>query len=173
MHRGPRLSRRAQRALRGLRALPGLRAPGTAAVAGLATLALVGCARTVTVDAAPAAADPRCAAVIASLRGADELAGRPRREVGAQSAAAWGDPPVVLRCGVQPLGPSTEGCVSVGGVDWVGPRDPSVPDARYTTYGREPAVEVRLPPTAAADLDVVLQELSPAVADLEQRRTCF
>jgi hypothetical protein len=135
---------------------------------------LGGCGGAVPVDAAPGAADPDCAAVIASLEGADEVAGRERREVAAQSAAAWGDPPLVLRCGVAPPGPTTEGCVSVNGVDWVGPTDPSE-GGTWTTYGRVPAVEVVVPRAAARDatLDVVLAQVSPAVAGLPRQRQCF
>ena len=126
------------------------------------------------VDAAPDATDPRCAEVIASLEGADDLGGRERREVGGQSTAAWGDPPVLLRCGVEPPGPTTQGCVSVNGVDWVGPTDPTA-GGTWTTYGRIPAVEVVIPPDAGGDatLDVVLAQVSPAVAATERRRQCF
>jgi hypothetical protein len=135
-------------------------------------LAVAGCASTVSVQAAPFAADPACAQVLASLDGADELAGRHRHEVTAQSAAAWGDPPVVLRCGVEPPGPTTESCLEVAGVDWIGPADPSTADARYVTYGRTPAVEVVVPDPSSG-LDVVLSELSPAVSALPQDRTCL
>ena len=32
---------------------------------------------------------------------------------------AWGDPAVIARCGLPALGPTTEQCISVDGVDWV------------------------------------------------------
>ncbi|GAB2695611.1 DUF3515 family protein [Thalassiella azotivora] len=139
----------------------------------LATAALAGCGTTVVVEAAPSATDPACAQVLAALTGADELAGRERHEVSAQAAAAWGDPPVVMRCGVEPPGPSTDGCVEAGGVDWVSRVDEATGGAVYTTYGRVPAVEVRVPEATARGLDAVLGELAGAVADLEQTRRCY
>ena len=145
-----------------------------ALVAGALLLPLLaGCGATVPVDVAPLAADPLCAGVISALTGADEVAGRERREVSAQSAAAWGDPPVVLRCGVEPPGPTTDSCISVDGTDWVQSVDADTGEARYTTYGRVPAVEVLVPDPSASGLDAVLGELSPAVAGVPQTRTCL
>ena len=38
----------------------------------------------------------------------------------ARRTAAWGDPSqVILRCGVNVPGPTTDRCVSVNDVDWV------------------------------------------------------
>ncbi|MFZ5871876.1 MAG: DUF3515 family protein [Actinomycetota bacterium] len=137
------------------------------ALAALAT----GCAAPVDVEVAPQAADPLCAQVLVSLRSGayDELAGRPRRDTTSQSTAAWGDPPVVLRCGVEPPGPTTAACVDVEGVDWV------LDDARatFTTYGRVPAVEVAFPPGDVTGSDAVLVELSALVGRLPQSRECL
>jgi hypothetical protein len=94
-----------------------------APVVGVLTLG--GCAVTVPVDVAPDATEPVCASVVLAMP--DSLGdGLPQRDTTAQATTAWGDPasPVVLRCGVEPLGPTTEHCQTVetpGGasVDWV------------------------------------------------------
>jgi hypothetical protein len=81
--------------------------------------------------------------------------------------ATWGDPAIVLRCGVgKPAGydPIT-GCQTANGLDWYVPEngmnDQSV-DVVMTTIGRDPAVEVTLPaayrPPVAAMVD-----LAPAI----------
>jgi hypothetical protein len=95
---------------------------------------------------------------------------QPHRAVtGSPYAAAWGDPAIVLRCGVG----TPEGydrfarCQRADGVDWFVPestiRDQQE-DAVMTTIGRSPAVEVRLParyrPEGAAS---VMVDLAPAI----------
>ncbi len=130
------------------------------------------------VEVAPHATEPVCASVVLAVP--DSLGdGLPQRDTTAQAAAAWGDAaaPVVLRCGVEPLGPTTEGCQTVetpGGasVDWV-----VVPDEdggwTFTTYGREPAVELRVPSAVAAERSTAfVDQLGPAVALTEEVRSC-
>lgn len=77
--------------------------------------------------------------------------------------AAWGDPAIVLRCGVgEPAGyQQTSPCQRVDGVDWFVPEDQvsdQGEDAVLTTIGRSPAVELTVPaehrPPAAAMVDV-------------------
>lgn len=125
-----------------------------------------------TVEAAPLASDPGCAEVLVRLP--DTLDELPRRQTTSQSSAAWsdGEDQVVLRCGVEPLGPTTDPCLSVGAVDWVTvpPRDgaPTV----YTSYGRTPAVEVALAGESPSGADVVLSEVGGAVEALAVDRSC-
>ncbi len=57
--------------------------------------------------------------------------------------AAWGDPPIVARCGKQPPRPTTDPCIDVDGVDWVATELDD--GTMFTTYGRSPAVEVLVP----------------------------
>ncbi|WP_237768177.1 DUF3515 family protein [Serinicoccus sp. CNJ-927] len=64
--------------------------------------------------------------------------------VQSEGVAAWGEPPIVARCGKAPPGPTTDPCIDVGGVDWVA----TVLDdggTMFTTYGRDPAIEVLVP----------------------------
>ena len=133
------------------------------------TALLAACSQAVTFDPAPAASDPDCAAVVVRLH--DEVAGQAARETNAQGTGAWGSPAsVLLRCGVEPPGPTTLRCVSVDEVDWI-IDESDAPRYRFTTYGRTPAVEV------VVDNDVVsgttvIADLSPAVAVIEADGGC-
>ena len=134
---------------------------------------VAGCGATVGVEPAEQATDPGCAEVLVRLP--DALGERARAQTTSQSSAAWGEGPdaVVLRCGVEPLGPTTDPCVSVGAVDWVTSRpDGDPPRTRYTTYGRVPAVELTLPGEEPTGVDVVLGEVGGAVEVLPAERTC-
>ena len=72
----------------------------------------------------------------------DTVAELPRRNVNAQSTAAWGEPvAVIVRCGLPTPPPSTLPCATVEGIDWL--RDDSdAPTFVFTTYGLDPATEV-------------------------------
>lgn len=138
----------------------------------LMTGLLSGCAATVSLaPAATYAADPGCAEV--SVRLPDELDGAPSRVTDAQGTAAWGEPAsVLLRCGVEPPGPTTDRCISISGVDWVETQPGDDPDVfDYTTYGRVPATTVTID-TAAASSTNVLTDLSSVVAVLPAERGC-
>jgi hypothetical protein len=117
----------------------------------------------VAFDAAPDATDPDCAAVVVRLP--DTVAGLAERETNAQATGAWGQPAsVLLRCGVEPPGPTTDRCVSVDGVDWI-IDESDAPNYLFTTYGRTPAVEVLVDndvvsgTTAIADLSAVVSAI--------------
>jgi hypothetical protein len=113
-------------------------------VLGLGLLAGCTGAGPVEVDAPPVAGEQAaaCAALVAGLP--EEIdPGVERRDVeGSAQAAAYGDPPVVLRCGVAEPERVTEQ-VTINRVDW------SVRDSgggfTWTTIGREPALEVVIP----------------------------
>jgi hypothetical protein len=86
------------------------------------------------------------------------------------SVAAWGDPAIIARCGLEPLGPTTDDCVTVDGVDWVVRRlsDGSM----ATTYGRDPAVEV-LAPGAYGPVPLLLPAFTAVATSLpENGRHC-
>jgi hypothetical protein len=87
-----------------------------------------------------------------------------RREVEPTSdyAAAWGDPPVVLRCGV-PLPPEYERDVQLLDVEGVGwfPVD-GQGGTFFTVTEREPHVEVAVPDDYAPEA-VVLADLAAAI----------
>lgn len=138
---------------------------------------------TATVEAAPQADDPLCAEVMLALP--EEIDGLSQREADAQGAAAWGDPArVVVRCGVEPPGPSPEVCVSAEDVDWLAVEETRAEEVvlgegeaagadqwRLVSYGREPAVEVLLDASAVPSSTVMLT-MAPAVETVEQVREC-
>ena len=164
------------------------RGPGTLRGAPLlvrvpAVLLVAGCASAVEVPVAPFADDPVCARVVLSLP--LELAGAERVETTSQGTAAWGEAgagdAIVLRCGVEPLPPTTEQCVTATddagtSVDWVavpGDEESGTPWT-FTTYGRLPAVELTVPTSVTSEQSrSFLVDLGPAVAHAEQSRRCL
>ncbi len=153
-------------------------------VAGVAVLAGCGSAA-VNVPPGPYAADPVCAEVLQQLPG--EVADGERRSIASQSTAAWGEPPVALRCGVEVPGPSTERCITVESgdtsVDWLALEgdDEMVPEhARrergawtFITYGRVPAIEVVVPAERGGDQPTApLVEIATAVEHTTVERQC-
>jgi hypothetical protein len=137
----------------------------------LAVLLLAGCTPIVALKPAADAVNPDCAKVIVALP--ETVADLPSRETDAQATAAWGNPTgVILRCGVPAPAPTaTLPCITVQGVDWL--RDGSNdPNFVFTTYGREPAVEVILNGTQVSGL-ATLTDLSAAVAKTPASRQCI
>ena len=96
----------------------------------------------------------------------DPLDGRPRRDTVPTSTltAAWGDPAVVLRCGV--ARPATLTLTSelfqADGVSWFAEQVPG--GWRFTATGRQAYVEVTVPGTQA-QASAPLVDLAPAVSN--------
>jgi len=93
-----------------------------------------------------------CRGLVDALPG--EVGGQERREVsgGDGRAAAWGDPAIVLRCGVpRPAGfTDTSTCIEANGTGWFVPddvleSDDETRDVTMTAVGVRPRVEVFLP----------------------------
>jgi len=85
-----------------------------------------------------------------------------------QATAAYGqESPIVVRCGVEPPGPTLNSCVAVdaqtGTQDWLVVKEDD--QWRATSFGRSPAVEVLIP-TLRADQAVpdLLAEVSGPAA---------
>lgn len=115
-------------------------------------VAAAGCAGPVAVDEPePRGAERRtCAALLEALP--DRVDDEDRREVEPSDApaAAWGDPPIVLRCGVSMPAAfdETATCQVTNGVGWFIPDEQwtsSPTEVTMTTIGRDVNVEVRLP----------------------------
>ena len=145
----------------------------------MATLAGCGSgALSVTAPSVAGAAARHCAHLLQALP--RSVADQTRRTVATgehEYAAAWGDPPVVLRCGVpRPKGLTRfASCQQVNGVGWFVPprqinRGPG--PILMTTIGLQPRVQVQLPgddwPPAAA-----MADLAPSVkAALRHTHSC-
>ncbi|MCW2847819.1 MAG: hypothetical protein JWR90_1793 [Marmoricola sp.] len=133
-----------------------------AGVLALLALLLTGCKVDVPDTDVPTSQRQACRSLVTALP--DHVSDQDRRgTTGNPLGAAWGDPAIVLRCGVgTPAGyDPLVGCQTVNGMDWfipeAGMNDQQV-DVVMTTYGRVPAVEVRLPaeyrPPVAAMVDL-------------------
>ncbi|TDN92656.1 DUF3515 family protein [Microbacterium sp. BK668] len=130
---------------------------------------LAGCSGTVTLEAAPNADDPLCAEV--TVRLPSTVDGEQRRWTDAQATGAWGTPTaVLLTCGVEPPGPSTLRCITVGGVDWLVDESES-PRFRLTTYGRSPAVQLYVDNELVSPNNV-LDDVRTAVSQLPKTAEC-
>lgn len=132
------------------------------------SMALTACSPVVDVTAAQDAANPACAPMMVALP--DKLGDAGLRKTNSQATAAWGDPSqVILRCGVNVPGPTTDRCVTVNDVDWV--IREGDPAWTLTTYGREPATEVLFDPNTISSA-TVLADLSAAAAKIPATRNC-
>ena len=143
---------------------------GVLVLAATTVLALSGCVGAVPMDPAPDANSPECAAV--SVRLPDTVADQPQRETSAQATGAWGDPAaVLLTCGVSVPGPTTLPCVSINDVDWI-EDDSQKPLYTYTTFGRDPAVQVAIDSNVVSG-STALVDVSAAVSVLPVTSKCL
>ena len=122
-----------------------------AGVVALLALATTSCAVDVPDTEVSGAERDACTKLVASLPG--HVSDQEQRETkGNPLGAAWGDPPIVLRCGVgKPAGyDQFSACQVVDGLGWFVPEetmDDQDADVVMTTVGREPAVQVTVPAT--------------------------
>ena len=144
-------------------------------VGGLLVGGLQGCSSLGLGDlevTAPAGAGS-AACLSAAARWPTTVGGQALRQTSTSSAAvrAWGDPAVIARCGVPPIGPTTDQCLNVSGIDWVAHR--LTDGVRFTTYGRSPAIEV-LVPSAYQPEPLLLPAFGKAAAAIPQgQRHCM
>jgi hypothetical protein len=140
----------------------------TALAAAFTISSLAGCYPAVDVTAAKDAADPACAPMMVALP--DAIGDARLRKTNSQATAAWGDPSlVILRCGVNVPGPTTDRCVTVNGIDWV--IKEGDPVWTLTTYGREPATEILMDPDKISSA-TVLADLATAAGKVPATRNC-
>lgn len=138
-----------------------------AALAG--ALSLAACSPAVDVPAAADAANPACAPMMVALP--DSLGDAEQRQTNSQATAAWGQPSlVILRCGVNVPGPTTDRCVTVNGIDWL--LREGDPVWTLTTYGRTPATEILMDPDKISSA-TVLAELANAAGKVPAARSCI
>lgn len=142
---------------------------GKAGLAVAVAFSLAACGRQVAITV-PEPTDPRCAAVVSALPETIDGAGKRPTAPESIATAAWGEPPIVLRCGVSrpsALTP-TSSLVEVNGVAWL-PEELSAgvlftvvgwPDDTNPLY-----LEVAVPEAYPAPANV-LADLSPVLAAL-------
>ena len=122
-----------------------------AGVVALLALATTSCAVDVPDTKVSDAERETCTELVDALP--DHVSDQERRKTtGNPLGAAWGDPAIVLRCGVgTPEGfDQFSACQVVNGVGWFVPQktiEDQGADVVMTTVGREPAVEVTVPAT--------------------------
>ncbi|WP_402469043.1 DUF3515 family protein [Isoptericola aurantiacus] len=137
---------------------------------------LAACTPTIGAEPAVDATNPDCAPVMLALP--DVLGGDlDKARTNAQATAAWGEPgaAVTLRCGVAQPDPSPE-CQSVetpqGTVDWI-VLDDGEGTWQFTTYGRDPAIQVTVPPAITADHSTsFITDLTSAVVLVPADKEC-
>ncbi|KFF60360.1 hypothetical protein JF66_04985 [Cryobacterium sp. MLB-32] len=143
---------------------------GAAASLLLSALLLTGCAAAVPLEPAADAINPACADVVVHLPAS--VADQPARETNAQATGAWGDPAAVLmHCGVTVPGPTTLPCLNVNGIDWI-EDDADAPRYRYTTYGRDPAIEIVIDSEKVSGT-TALVDLASAVSGVPATSACL
>ncbi|QNN52093.1 DUF3515 domain-containing protein [Nocardioides mesophilus] len=154
---------------------PVLREPGVVA-ATAALLLTSACGGPLHVDPADAPGDQAkaCRRLVAALP--ETVADQPRRDVdpAGSTVAAWGDPAIVLRCGVgTPDGfDDLSTCQVTNGVGWFIPEEQITGEPTeilMTTVDRTPAVQVRIPreyfPPAAAMVNLAAAIKQTTVQD--------
>ena len=142
--------------------------------AWVGALALVGvlaaCSSSVDVTDPAEAGSSACRS--AAAHWPKTVGGQPLRATSSSSDAvrAWGDPAIIARCGLAPIGPTTDQCLVVSGVDWVAHQLSD--GVRFTTYGRSPAIEI-LVPSAYQPEPLLLPAFGAAASTIPQgERRC-
>lgn len=135
----------------------------------LPLLLLAGCSSGFSVDSYPTEPDTAvdCQALFAD--GPVKVAGQESVFVKDENASAWGDPAIILRCGVEkPAGlNAASACYPVGDVGWFA--DTTADGFLFTTIGRKFYVSVEVPKDydpaadALADLAEAVDKHDPLI----------
>jgi len=111
----------------------------------LLTLLLTGCAGSVDVDEYPTVkgTEVDCRALLADVP--RRVADQESLDVPGRVAAAWGDPAIILRCGVEKPDAlkATSRCYDVSGVGWLA--ETTADGYLFTTIGRAFHMSVEVP----------------------------
>jgi hypothetical protein len=123
---------------------------------------LAGCGSELSVDTYPTTPHTKvdCGGLFADRP--VKVAGQKDRRVKGENAAAWGDPAIILRCGVEKpakLGPASR-CDMVDGVGWFS--ETTADGYVFTTIGRKFYVSVEVPHDYAPEADALV-DLSDSI----------
>jgi len=145
-----------------------------AAVLAVAGAVLASCQGrgTVHVDAYPTtrSSELDCAVLLGDLP--PRIAGQSRRLVAGKIAGAWGEPPIVLRCGVEKpasLTPTSQ-CHEVNGVGWLAERQSD--GYLFTTIGRKHYVSLEVPGDYQPEADALVDVADVIARHLPETRPC-
>ena len=102
-----------------------------------------------------------CASIVS--RAPIRLLGQLQRETNPAdlAAVAWGDPPIVLVCGVDHTRPPDAQVITVGDVDWVA--ESTDAGTVFTTLDAKPTLQLRVPVHYRPEIDAVSEIGSSAV----------
>jgi len=137
--------------------------PFSLAMISLCVPILSGCSQTLSVDPGPFGENPYCLNLIAKIP--VELGGELIRttDAGTEGVAAWGDPAIVMRCGViqPPSLEATSQLFTINGIDWL--PEELTSGQRFTSMNTPSFVEVNIP-EAYDPASGVLVDLATALA---------
>ena len=152
----------------------------TRGVVACALLALAaGCTGSVEIDSPHVDASTRAACARFLEAVPEKVSGEVQRKTDPPDAlgAAWGDPPIVVTCGVQMPDDfdAFSPCEEVNGVGWYSPdedvADPTS-DVTMTTIGFEPVVRIELPGEYRPPADVLVEIGAAVRTTLTRTKRC-
>jgi hypothetical protein len=130
-----------------------LRSIARVSAASVLVAFLAACSRPVAVQAP--SMGPACETVMAQAP--IRLLGQLQRETSPRDAAAiaWGDPPIVLVCGVQRSTPIGAQVIAVDGVEWIA--EPTDAGTVFTSLAGDPVLQLRVPVNYQPEIDAVAE----------------
>ena len=135
-------------------------------------VAASGCGMTAVEVDGPTRGPRECTGLLAALPATVD--GQQRRDVepAGALAAAWGDPAIVLRCGVPepPALTASSPCAEVNGVGWFAEQRED--GYRFTTIGRAAYVSVQVPYEYEPAADALVDLASAVRRSVPEREPC-
>ena len=92
---------------------------------------------------APSATSPTCRRALDAAPHA--VLNQPLGTTSTPGTLVWGTRQIVVRCGLVEPAPTTDWCQNVDGIDWVVQGQARTDPIVFISYGRSPALEVRVP----------------------------
>lgn len=130
-----------------------------AVIVSVSALALSACSRPVAVQAPDRS--PQCDRILSAAP--IRLLGELQRETTPRSAAAiaWGDPPIVVACGVDHSVAPDAQVITLDGIDWAA--EEADAGTVFTTMSLQPSIQVRVPMEYRPEIAAV-EEITPIIS---------